>query len=145
MDGKHANKNEVVACRAALEQRMANNRFTKLGLCRVCEQPLPHDDEQSERCTFIMEHDVPPEEFATYNIEDCPRCGMPCDPELDEKGCRCKAPVTVAVATSTLTDIRDWNEPRSGVSGERLRNCIIYALDHTKNDYYRKNPTAVRL
>ena len=30
--------------------------------CSVCGQPMPHDDEQSERCIYILEHDVPPEE-----------------------------------------------------------------------------------
>ena len=42
-----------------------------------------------------------------------------------------------------MTDIREWNTPAFGVFPERLRNCIIYVLDHYKNDYYRKNPPTV--
>jgi hypothetical protein len=38
-----------------------------------------------------------------------------------------------------LDDIRDWDEPRFNISGERLRNCIIYQLDHAKDDYFRKS------
>lgn len=30
--------------------------------CSMCGQLMPHDDEQSASCIYIMEHDVPPEE-----------------------------------------------------------------------------------
>jgi hypothetical protein len=30
--------------------------------CRVCGQPMPHGDEQSERCIYILKRDLPPEE-----------------------------------------------------------------------------------
>jgi hypothetical protein len=38
-----------------------------------------------------------------------------------------------------LEDIRDWNEEVDGISGERLRNCIIYQLDVRKKDWWVKN------
>jgi hypothetical protein len=50
----------------------------------------------------------------------------------------------VSTSTSTpdveLTDIRDWNTPALGLSAERLRNCLIYVLDHRVDNYYRNNP-----
>lgn len=46
-------------------------------------------------------------------------------------------PATTSAPVSNLKDIRDWSEERFGVSGERLRNCIIYQLDHSPNDWYR--------
>ena len=39
-----------------------------------------------------------------------------------------------------LDDIRDWHETKFGVSGERLRNCIIYHLDYSDREYFRKEP-----
>jgi hypothetical protein len=47
-------------------------------------------------------------------------------------------PVAAAIQKPGLADIRDWNEDRFGISGERLRNCILYQLDHSPNDWYRK-------
>ena len=43
-----------------------------------------------------------------------------------------------AIPSPDLADIRDWNEYRFGISGERLQNCILYQLDHSTNDWYRK-------
>lgn len=51
-------------------------------------------------------------------------------------------PAAVAPATA-LNDIREWSEPRFGVSGDRLRNCVLYQLDHAKNDYYRDSGISV--
>jgi hypothetical protein len=45
-----------------------------------------------------------------------------------------------------LTDIRQWHEEVNGISGERLRNCIIYQLDVRKRDFWIKNmvPAMIR-
>jgi len=42
-------------------------------------------------------------------------------------------------APSALADIREWNEDRCGVPAERLRNCIVYQLDHAKDAYIRNS------
>jgi hypothetical protein len=42
-----------------------------------------------------------------------------------------------------IGDMRDWAEARHGVSGERLRNCIIYQLDHAKDAYIRNSGITV--
>lgn len=39
-------------------------------------------------------------------------------------------------AKDELTGIRNWNESVRGISGERLRNCVIYQLDVVKNQWY---------
>jgi hypothetical protein len=49
------------------------------------------------------------------------------------------APATSVAAVPEMEDIRDWNEDRFGVNGERLRRCIVYQLDFAKNDWYRKD------
>jgi hypothetical protein len=41
-------------------------------------------------------------------------------------------------AKTELANIREWNTPAFGLSAERLRNCLIYVLDH--NDYYKEHP-----
>ena len=38
--------------------------------CSVCGQRTPHEDEQSIRCIYILEHDVPPEDD---KVEEHPR------------------------------------------------------------------------
>jgi hypothetical protein len=37
-----------------------------------------------------------------------------------------------------ISDIRDWNESRFGISAERLRNCILYQLDRSKDSWFRE-------
>jgi hypothetical protein len=44
-------------------------------------------------------------------------------------------------AVTPLKDIRDWAEEVDGVSGERLRNCIIFQLDVKKDAWYRNRLT----
>jgi hypothetical protein len=39
-------------------------------------------------------------------------------------------------------DIRNWDEEIDGISGERIRNCIIFMLDHKKDPWYRLNLTS---
>src|SRR5579863_6522550 len=56
-------------------------------------------------------------------------------------------PTIMATATATalapevnkdeLTGIRNWNESVRGISGERLRNCIIYQLDVKRSEERR--------
>ncbi len=50
------------------------------------------------------------------------------------------APQVAAAPRQELADIREWSHDRFGVSGTRLRNCILFHLDHNKNDWYRQNP-----
>lgn len=44
---------------------------------------------------------------------------------------------------SKLTGLRNWNVDESvdGISGSRIRDCIIYQLDFRKADFYTKNLT----
>src|SRR5271157_2886933 len=50
------------------------------------------------------------------------------------------APAQVqAEAKPKLTDIRLWDEAVDGVSGERLRNCILFQLDVRKKDFWVRN------
>ena len=44
---------------------------------------------------------------------------------------------------SKLTGIRNWNVDESvdGISGSRIRDCIIYQLDVRKADFYTRNLT----
>jgi hypothetical protein len=49
-------------------------------------------------------------------------------------------PASTLTPNVELGDIREWNTPAFGFSAERLRNCLIYVLDHRKDDYYRENP-----
>lgn len=46
-------------------------------------------------------------------------------------------PATPPLPQIELDDIRDWQEDKFGISGERLRNCIVYQLDFSRNDWYR--------
>jgi len=46
---------------------------------------------------------------------------------------------TVQETSSVPGSIRDWSEDVDGISGQRLRNCIIYQLDVRKADFYVKN------
>ena len=48
-------------------------------------------------------------------------------------------PATPATPVKLLGDIRDWDEEKSGIPAERLRNCIVYQLDYAKDDYFRKS------
>jgi hypothetical protein len=57
---------------------------------------------------------------------------------------------TPATATAmnpldNLTDLREWpeSETRFGISGLRLRNCLIFCIDHRKDSWYRDNPPTV--
>jgi len=40
------------------------------------------------------------------------------------------ASTTAQTPSVVLTDLRQWNEDRFGFSAARLRNCLIYVLDH---------------
>jgi hypothetical protein len=48
-------------------------------------------------------------------------------------------PTVPPMPKPALANIRDWSEDRFGISGARLRNCILYQLDHSTNDWYRKD------
>jgi hypothetical protein len=39
-------------------------------------------------------------------------------------------PAPASTPSIELTDLRQWNEDRFGFSATRLRNCLIYVLDH---------------
>lgn len=45
-----------------------------------------------------------------------------------------------SAALANMADVRDWpdGEDRHGVSGERLRNCIVFQLDHATDSWYRE-------
>ncbi len=44
-------------------------------------------------------------------------------------------------ATTPLKNIRDWYEDVDGISGERIRACIIFLLDVRKDRWYRSRLT----
>lgn len=55
------------------------------------------------------------------------------------------APKAAATPPDNLSDMREWPiaEERFGVSGDRLRNCLVFCIDHRKDSYYRDNPPTV--
>lgn len=52
-------------------------------------------------------------------------------------------PPAPAPAPPELGDIREWNQDAFGVSAERLRNCLVYHLDHAKEPWFRNSGITV--
>jgi hypothetical protein len=72
----------------------------------------------------------------TYNVFVPTPANAPAAKAVKPRAEKAENPVVSPKSTGGMGDIREWDEERFGVSAERLRNCIVYQLDHSDDDWF---------
>jgi len=95
-------------------------------------------DKQESTSVFSVQeetHTPPPVpvEHESISVPDESHPPSPVQSELEP------APASAASSAPAPSNIRDWSQNMFGVPASRLRACIVYQLDHVKNDWFIKN------